>query len=49
MTKGYSIFFAGDRGFCRDYFDAPSMLDAICMFFSLRGTEYPIRQVREHD
>jgi hypothetical protein len=45
---GWSVFFAGDHGFCRDYFEAPTLLDAMCMFFALRGAGYPVRQVREH-
>jgi hypothetical protein len=45
---GYSIFFTGERGTCRDYFDAASMLDAVCQFYALRGKGYPIHLVREH-
>ena len=45
---GWSVFFVGDNGFCRDYFDAPTLLDAMCMFFALRGTSCPVRLVREH-
>jgi len=48
MLPGWSIFFAGDKGFCRDYFEAATALDAVCMFFALRGTSYPISKVRMH-
>ncbi len=48
MQSGWSVFFVGDRGNSRDYFEAATLLDAVCQFYALRGRAYPIYLVREH-
>lgn len=47
--NGYNIHYYNSRGqTCRDYFDAATMLDAVCMFYKLRqGTDVKIYKVRE--
>lgn len=48
MNSGWSVFYVGERGNSRDYFEAATLLDAVCQFHALRGCIYSIYLVREH-
>lgn len=48
MLSGWSVFYVGDRGNSRDYFEARTLLDAVCQFHALRGCGRMIYLVREH-